>query len=78
VSEDAAARRIRQARETQAAVARITADRSAENVTALHRLHARHLRENGDPEGAAEAEARALRVEASAPPPEEHFLRKVE
>jgi hypothetical protein len=64
MSEKPTTRRIRQARETQAALARIEADRSPENVAAMHRLHARHLRENGDAVGAAEAEARAARVEA--------------
>ena len=48
VPEEATARRIRQARETQAALALIAADRSRESIAALHRLHARHLRENGD------------------------------
>jgi hypothetical protein len=64
ISEEATTRRIRQARETRAALARINANRSSQNIAALHRIHARHLRENGDPAGAAEAEARAERVEA--------------
>jgi len=73
MSEDSTARRIRQSRETQAALARIEADRSPESVAAFHRLHARHLREHGDLAGAAEAEARAERVRALASPTtEEH------
>jgi hypothetical protein len=72
MSEDSTARRIRQARETRAALARIEADQSRVNIAALHRLHARHLRENGDLAGAAEAETRAARVQASTPPTEEH------
>lgn len=67
MSEDSSARRIRQARETRAALARIEADRSPENIAAYHRLHARHLRENGDLAAAAEAEARAARVQPSPP-----------
>ena len=72
MAEDSSARRIRHARETRAAVARITADRSPENIAALHRLHADHLRENGDLAGAAEADARAERVLASASALEDH------
>jgi hypothetical protein len=66
------ARRIRQARETQAALAQLGADPSAANIAALHRLHAQHLRENGDLAGAAKAEARAERVEAPSSHPEDH------
>lgn len=72
MSEKPTAKRIRHARETQAALARIEAERSPENIAALHRLHADHCRENGDFAGAAEAEARAERVDAKASPPEEH------
>jgi len=72
MSEDSTRRRIRQARETRAALARIEADRSRENIAAYHRLHARHLRENGDPARAAEAVARAERVEALSSRTEEH------
>jgi hypothetical protein len=71
MSEEETARRIRQARETQAALARIAADSSPENIAAMHRLHADHLRESGDLAGAAEAEARAERVETRASPPGE-------
>lgn len=74
--EEPSERRIRQARETQAALDRIKADRSPENVAALHRLHARHLGENGDLAGAAEADARAERVLASASLPEDHPKRR--
>jgi len=59
-------RRIARAEETKAALARVTAERSTENVAAFHRLHAEHLREDGDPEGAKRAEARADRVEDEA------------
>lgn len=72
MTEDEPARRIRQARETQDALARIESDRSSENIAALHRLHARHLRENGDPAGATQADARAERAEAQVAPPDEH------
>ena len=52
--------RIRQARETLAAIDRISGQPpSVENVIALHELHARHLRELGDEEGAARADERA-------------------
>jgi len=57
-------RRIERARETQAAVALLRRDPSLENVAALHRLHAEHLREDDDPESAARAEARAKRAES--------------
>jgi len=57
-------RRIERARETQAAIAQVQADPSLENVAALHRLHASHLREDGDLAGAERAEARAKRAEA--------------
>ena len=56
-------RRIERAQETQAAVARVRDDPSPGNIAALHRVHASHLREDGDPAGAARAEARALRAE---------------
>ena len=59
-----AQRRVARAKETQAALALVTADPSPENVAALHRLHAEHQREDGDLEGAARAEARAKRTEA--------------
>jgi hypothetical protein len=60
-----AQRRIKRARETQAALAKINVDPSPENVAALHRVHAKHLREDGDREGAARAEARAKHAEAT-------------
>jgi hypothetical protein len=56
-------RRIERAKETQAAIARVQANPSPENIAALHRLHAQHLREMGDLERAALAEERAKRVE---------------
>jgi len=59
-----ARRRIERAQETEAALAELEVDPGLENVAALHRLHARHLREDGDLEGAARAEERAERVEA--------------
>jgi hypothetical protein len=59
-----ARRRIRRARETQAALARVNADPSPENIAALHRVHARHLREDGDLAGAAQADARAQHAQA--------------
>jgi hypothetical protein len=59
-----AQRRIERARETQAAVARRKADPGPESLAALHRLHAEHLKEGGDLEGAARAEARAEHVES--------------
>ena len=57
--------RIRRAKETQAAAALVLENPSWENVAALHRLHARHLLEEGDPAGAARAEARAERAEGN-------------
>jgi hypothetical protein len=64
-----AQRRIERSRETQAALANVNADPSPENVAALHRVHARHLREDGDLEGAARAEIRAKHAEAMAQRP---------
>jgi hypothetical protein len=55
--------RIQRARETQAALAKTMADPSPENAAALHRLHARHLLEDGDLAGATQAEIRAKRAE---------------
>jgi hypothetical protein len=52
------------AQETQALLAQVTADPSPENLAALHRLHAEHLREGGDLEGSARAEARAKHAES--------------
>jgi hypothetical protein len=57
-------RRIERARETRAALDRFELDPSLESIAALHSLHAEHLREDGDLQGAAEAEARAKRVES--------------
>jgi hypothetical protein len=54
--------RIRHARETLAALDRLARERSAENVVALHELHAQHLRDRGDEDGAARADERAERV----------------
>jgi hypothetical protein len=62
---DTRRRRIRRARETRAAVELLRADPNLENVAAFHRLHAQHLRELGDLEGAAQAEARAKHAEAT-------------
>ena len=56
-------RRIQRAHETQVALARLEEDPSPENVAALHRLHAVHLREDGDLVGAKKAEARAMNAE---------------
>jgi hypothetical protein len=56
-------RRIERAEETKAAIARVQADPSPDNIAALHRLHAQHLREDGDPEGASRAEERAKHAE---------------
>lgn len=56
--------RIERARETQAALERVRARPSPDNAAALHRLHAQHLREDGDLTAAAEAEARATHVES--------------
>lgn len=53
--------RIQRARETLAALERIARERSADSVCAFHELHARHLRELGDEDGAARAEERAER-----------------
>lgn len=62
-------RRIRQARETLAALARIgTGNSSRTAAVQLHKTHAKHLRENGDPEGARRAEARAAKADGEYPP----------
>lgn len=58
-------KRIRRARETRAAIERLRADPSPENEAAFHRLHAQHLREHGDLEGAAQADTRAERAETA-------------
>jgi hypothetical protein len=55
-------RQIKRAEETQAVLARIDQDPSPENIVALHRLHAAHLREAGDLVRAERSEARAQRV----------------
>jgi len=52
--------RIRRARETLVAVDRFLREQSADSVAAVHELHARHLLELGDPEGAAQAQERAV------------------
>jgi hypothetical protein len=62
--DDAQTRRIKRSQETLAAIERLRSDASPENAAALHRLHAEHLREDGDPAGAARAEERAKRAEA--------------
>jgi hypothetical protein len=54
--------RIQHARETLAALERLSREQSAENIVALHELHALHLRERGDEEGAVRAEKRAERT----------------
>jgi len=56
-------RRIERARETLAALATLNADPTPENVAELHRVHAKHLREDGDLERAARAEDRAKHAE---------------
>jgi len=60
--------RIQRAKETQAALAKVMADPSPENTAALHRLHARHLLEDGDLGGARRAEIRAKHAEAAVQP----------
>jgi hypothetical protein len=55
--------RIERARETQAALVQLRIDPSPKNRAALHRLHASHLLEDGDPAGATRAELRAERAE---------------
>jgi hypothetical protein len=62
--DDRVKRRLERAEETKAALTQVQRNRSAETVAALHRLHARHLREDGDLAAAARAEARAHRAEA--------------
>jgi len=57
-------RRMERAERRQAVVARVKADPSPENIAALHRLHAEHVREEGDLAAAARAEERARRAEA--------------
>jgi hypothetical protein len=52
--------RIQRARETLAALDRVLGERTAESVAALHEIHARHLRELGDEDGAERAHERAL------------------
>jgi hypothetical protein len=59
-----AQKRIERARETQAALAKLNVDPSPENVAALHRVHAKHLREDGDLARARQADLRAKRAEA--------------
>lgn len=58
-------RRLRRSQETIAAVGRVRVNPTPENAAALHRLHAAHLREDGDLDGAVEAEARADRADAA-------------
>jgi sulfite oxidase len=65
---DVANRRIRYARETNAALRRIRTNPSKENIAALHELHETHSRELGDEEAAARADERARHVKASALP----------
>jgi hypothetical protein len=60
--EQVTGRRIRRARETRAALELLFRDRSAENVAALHELHASHCRELGDEDGAVRAQGRAKRT----------------
>ena len=62
-------RRIRRARQTRAVIEQLRSEPSAENEAAFHRLHAQHLRERGDLEGAAQAEARATYAEAASGAP---------
>lgn len=56
------ARRIRHARETTAALARMRSAPKPENTVAFHELHARHMHELGDEESAARAAKRADRA----------------
>lgn len=58
--------RIRRARETLAILDQLLREPNAQNVAALHELHARHLREQGDDEGAARADERAARARSRA------------
>ena len=67
--ENVGRRRIERAKETQAALAQVEVDPSPKSIAALHRLHAEHLREDDDLEGAAQAEARARHVEGVVQPP---------
>lgn len=52
--------RIRRAQETLVAIDRFLRERTADSAAAMHELHASHLRESGDQEGAAHADERAL------------------
>jgi sulfite oxidase len=60
-----AERRIRHAKETNAALRRFRVEPTNANVVALHELHATHLRETGDEEAAARADDRARRAKES-------------
>ncbi len=57
--ESTPARRIRHARETTAALARMRSDPKSESIFAFHELHAHHMHELGDEESAARAAKRA-------------------
>jgi hypothetical protein len=59
-------KRIERYEETKAAVARAQRERTPESAAALHRVHARHLEENGDLAGADRAMERAERALALA------------
>jgi len=63
MANDAIDWRIARARETHAALEEIRASPNPENIAALHRLHAKHLREDGDHDRATKADARAKRAE---------------
>jgi hypothetical protein len=54
--------RIRRARETLAALDRFLRERSAESIAAIHEIHAAHLREMGDEQGAVWSLERAERA----------------
>jgi hypothetical protein len=60
--------RIREAKETQEVLERVhpAAHPSAEDVAALHELHAAHERRHGRIDAAEEAEARARRARGRA------------
>ena len=58
--------RIRRARETLAILDLLVREPTAENVVALHELHARHLREQGDDDGAGRADERAAHARSRA------------
>jgi hypothetical protein len=59
-------RRIRHSKETNGTLQRIRAEPTRANIVALHEMHATHLREMGDEEGATRADERAKHARNSA------------